>query len=182
MKALIMSDTHGLIYDMNRIITTIKPNITLHCGDFCVDRSDLPLESFHVVRGNCDEPSDIPLQKTVDWNGLRFFLAHGHELQVKTSLLPLKYKAMESSAGIALFGHSHIPYCEQENDILFINPGSVASPRVFKEPTFVTLDLLSTDSSDGSLQVEISYFNTRFEQKKELGGRFRLNRLPKKES
>ena len=171
MRALIMSDTHGLSYDMNRIISSIKPDITFHCGDFCVDEKTLPQEAFHTVRGNCDNYSDIPLSKFVDWNGLRFFMVHGHEHSVKSSLLPLKYKAIENSANIVLFGHSHIPFCDQESGFLFINPGSVASPRLYKEPTFVVLEAINRDAEEGTT-VRVDYYNTRFDKKNDLGGQF----------
>ena len=39
------------------------------------------------------------------------------------------YFAEEKNADIALFGHIHQPVAQKINNILYVNPGSVAQPR-----------------------------------------------------
>jgi putative phosphoesterase len=53
----------------------------------------------------------------------------------------LLYHAKEAQADIVCFGHTHRPYVEEIDNILFINPGSLCYPRSkYPEPTYCILD------------------------------------------
>ena len=54
-------------------------------------------------------------------------MCHGHKYNVKSSLLALKYKGMEKNADIILFGHTHVPYIDDTDGIIMLNPGSVST-------------------------------------------------------
>src|SRR5699024_8457377 len=69
-------------------------------------------------------------------NKRRIFITHGHLYNVKSSLMQLQYRALEVEADIALFGHSHIAHCEQIDNQLFINPGSIRQPRNWPVPSY----------------------------------------------
>ena len=54
----------------------------------------------------------------------------------------LKAAAKERKAQIVIFGHSHMPYLQEEDGITFLNPGSISKPRqVSFEPTYAIMKL-----------------------------------------
>ena len=53
-----------------------------------------------------------------------FDTAHGHRYGVKQGLLRFSLAAQEQQAQVALFGHTHIPYCRQEGGLWLLNPGA----------------------------------------------------------
>lgn len=148
-------------------MTKVKADHVIHCGDFCTSVEALPDVSMTVVQGNCDW-EDVPKEAVWEAAGLRIYVTHGHRYQVKTSLLPIRYRAEEVDAHIACFGHSHIPVCEQANGRLFINPGSIAYPRGFRVPTYAVLE------TDVNGKVHVTYCKTSGEAIEELGGSFVL--------
>ena len=59
-------------------------------------------------------------------------MTHGHTWHVErweSSLWDLCDEAKRRGARVAIFGHTHMPFLEEQNDILLLNPGSVAKPR-----------------------------------------------------
>ncbi|AGT33001.1 metallophosphatase [Geobacillus genomosp. 3] len=143
MKAVIVSDSHGLTDELAQIVMRHRHevNLFIHCGD-----SELPAEAdaiapFAVVRGNCDWTAAFPDERIEEADGVRLFVTHGHLYGVKTSLLRLYYRAKEAGANIVCFGHSHLAGAEQIDDVLFINPGSIALPRGRKEKTYAVLEM-----------------------------------------
>ncbi|WLR44118.1 metallophosphoesterase [Bacillus carboniphilus] len=143
MKALIVSDSHGL----NEELITIKErhinevDVMIHCGDSELQKKDDALEGFVVVRGNCDLNTSFPNDLVQPVDNKNVLVTHGHLYGVKNNLISLKYKAKEAGANIVCFGHSHIAYVEKIDDLLFINPGSIALPRLFKEKTYAILSV-----------------------------------------
>src|SRR5699024_7242872 len=87
------------------------------------------LQDFIVVRGNCDWEQEFLEDQIIDYNGLRLLITHGHLYGIKSSLMQLRYRALEAEANIVLFGHSHIAYAEQLDMQGLINPGSIQQPR-----------------------------------------------------
>ena len=61
--------------------------------------------------------------------GVRFFLTHGHLFGVKSSLTRLKLEANRVGAQIALFGHTHRPFCEEDGGVWYMNPGAAKDDR-----------------------------------------------------
>lgn len=81
-----------------------------------------------AVYGNRDEDtlrSQLPETTTVDHEGIRLAVAHGHRHD-RTSLGLL---AREAEAAVVAVGHSHQPGIERLGDVLLVNPGSHADPR-----------------------------------------------------
>lgn len=124
MKILIFSDSHGNTEAMHRWIAEEKPTTILHLGDHY---RDLP-EAVRVP-GNCDPYALSSREKTIELGGVRIYLTHGHLHGVKSGLEKLHEAAKEKRARIALFGHTHIPYCAEREGVLLLNPGSAGSAR-----------------------------------------------------
>ncbi|MED3842603.1 metallophosphoesterase [Geobacillus stearothermophilus] len=140
MKAVVVSDSHGLSGELSAIVERHRheADLFIHCGDSELSAQAAELAPFVVVRGNCDFAA-FPNERTEEAEGLRFLITHGHLYGVKTSLLRLYYRAKETSAHVVCFGHSHLAGAEQIEGVLFINPGSIALPRGRKERTYAVL-------------------------------------------
>jgi putative phosphoesterase len=151
-KVLIVSDSHGKGKLLNQIVKRVAADHVIHCGDFCTDEKELPACSLTVVRGNCDWER-VPMEQIWKRDGLTFFVTHGHRYQVKTTPLPIRYRAEEEGAQIACFGHSHYPFCEKAGGVLLINPGRIHIPRGFPFPTYAVL----TKEKD---HLTVTYYKT----------------------
>ena len=51
-------------------------------------------------------------------------MTHGHRQGVKYSLGPLIRDAASANVQAVLFGHTHSAYCEREDNMWVVNPGS----------------------------------------------------------
>lgn len=163
---LIMSDSHGNEPRLKQIASRVAADHVIHCGDFCTKKFSLPLSFSTVVKGNCDL-ADVPQEEILQKEGYRFLITHGHQYQVKTSLLSLKYRALEVGANIVCFGHSHFPLCQKVGDVLYINPGSITKPRGFSYPTYACLE-----TQEGT--VKVTYYHIDGKKTSERGGTYSL--------
>ncbi len=109
------------------------PDRVFHLGDHLSDAEDLsnafPELDFLYVPGNCDFGAQAPASVLTEAGGYRMFLTHGHLFGVKSDLTRLKLEARRTGADIALFGHTHIPCCVQEDGLWLLNPGACSSLR-----------------------------------------------------
>jgi len=132
MKILVLSDSHSSMRFMRLCVDKIKPDAVIHLGDHFDDGETLHEEYPHIrffqVAGNCDRYRVPPHTREIlvmPIGGVRFYMTHGHIHRVKQVLSFLLRDAREAEADIALFGHTHMAYCEQESDGLWVmNPGS----------------------------------------------------------
>lgn len=139
MKIGIVSDSHSLVRELNDLQKRHEKEVSMwiHCGDSELEKTQL--ESFHVVKGNCDFV-DFPKEQCITPPFGQIFVTHGHHYQVKSSLIPLKYKSQEVNAKVVCFGHTHVAMAELVEDVLFINPGSIQKPRIRVEKTYCILN------------------------------------------
>ena len=128
MKLLILSDSHGEQEFMQLAVRRERPDAVIHL-DHCADADRLAEEFCGLpvlsVCGNCDlwgPPRAETLLRTFE--GVRIFGTHGHRYGVKQGLLRFSLAAREQQAQVALFGHTHIPYCRQEGGLWLLNPGA----------------------------------------------------------
>ncbi len=145
MKIGIISDTHGGLDICEKVIKEMGDiDLLIHAGDTYRDAKYIK-DMFKIdvigVKGNTDGFSKQDCEKIFDVLGKRFFLTHGHEYGVKYNLDNLYYRALELGADIVVFGHSHIPLYTEENNIIFINPGSPLWPRGGSKPSYAILEI-----------------------------------------
>ena len=147
MKILVFSDSHCNTLIMNGLVEKYKPvtDCIIHLGDCVEDTEDLrflcPNIPVYQIRGNNDYDGMFPLQRTVTLGGKRLYLCHGHRHRVYYNTDQLYYSAAQEEADIALFGHTHVPYLENEGGIIVMNPGSITLPRSSSGKTFGTIDI-----------------------------------------
>ena len=133
----ILSDSHGDWRSLDQLISRMgRTDAVCFLGD--VDRDADYLEErlsgqarppeFFAVRGNndlsCGRPSDL----LTELGGKRIFLTHGHLYHVRQGTRELVRRARALGAEIALYGHTHEPYCSFDGGILVINPGAAGNP------------------------------------------------------
>ena len=130
MRIGVFSDSHGDISAAKRFFDRLAPlDCLFHLGDYAADGEKLGKLfacPVYAVRGNCDYRSDAPLERTVDLDGKRFLLQHGHQYY---SLNALLYRGEEVRADMVLYGHTHMPDLSADGPRLLLNPGSLSRPR-----------------------------------------------------
>ena len=147
MKIFVMSDSHGNTAKCIKATHSESPDLIVHLGDYQDDAivfsqcyPDIPLYS---VKGNCDMMSQNHEEIEFEFGGMLFYITHGHLHNVKTGLAQIVADAKRREVNVALFGHTHIPYYDAADGIVFVNPGSIAK-------TYATLTL-----KDGAIVCDI---------------------------
>ncbi len=150
MKTIIASDIHGSAYYCRLLLEHAraeKADTLLLLGDtlYHGPRNDLPrdyapkevtkmLTALEIpvfgVRGNCDAEIDqtvLGFPIMADYSLLitgrhKIFVTHGH------LYTPEDHPAL-CPGDAFLFGHIHVPVCEEREGVLILNPGSAAIPK-----------------------------------------------------
>lgn len=130
MKLLVFSDSHRSMRGMRDALDLERPDYVIHLGDLEQDAQFLAQEypslAIAAVPGNCDGWPTQPLQKLLTYGQVRILLSHGHIWNVKRGYSGAIAAGQKSGAHIVLFGHTHSPYCQQQEDGLWVmNPGSI---------------------------------------------------------
>ena len=103
---------------------------------------------LHTVRGNNDVTlADLPEFLLLDIDDVRVAVVHD------SGPAPGRRRRLRQrwpDARVVVFGHSHIPMCEDDGGLLLLNPGSPTDRRSM--PTF-TMALMTLDG--GTAHAEI---------------------------
>ena len=159
MRILIISDIHGSSYYAEKIRENEekeRPEQIILLGDLYYHgpRNDLtqeynPMkvagvlndftEKLRAVRGNCDAEvdemiSNFKFEQNIQMqvNGKKVFFTHGHYYNMEN--LP------EDKIDIMFYGHYHTGFIEEENGIIFANPGSISLPKNNTEHSYIIFD------------------------------------------
>ncbi|MCD7738961.1 MAG: metallophosphoesterase [Lachnospiraceae bacterium] len=150
MRVLICSDSHGRHAGLIGAIEKEKPlDMVIHCGD--IENGEPLIKEaagchLEAVTGNNDYFSDLPSETVFVLGGKKVWLTHGHNYFVSLGIERLKEEAVRKKADVVMFGHTHRPFLEEEDDILFINPGSISYPRQI--PRRCSYVMLTIDAND----------------------------------
>ena len=153
--AVVLADTHiprrakslpeGLVPHLN------KADLVLHAGDLMDPALLHELAAFapvRAVRGNLDPPdADLPETQEFEFGGARIAILHdsGRREGRRKRLL-----RRFPDARVVIFGHSHIPFLEDKDGLLLLNPGSPTDKRRQPRHTFAFLRV-----EEGSVRAEI---------------------------
>jgi putative phosphoesterase len=131
----IVSDTHGLI--RQEVLDALRgSDMIIHAGDI---GKAIVLESLEkiapvlAIRGNVDRTGwaeNLPFSRTVHVEGTRLFVIH--------DLKEMKVDPIAEGIRVVISGHTHIPSFDEEDEVIFLNPGS-AGPRRFRLPVSLAL-------------------------------------------
>ena len=168
MKILIVSDTHRRDGNLREIIEKQSPfDMLIHLGD--TEGSEAYFKEWvnndncviHVVRGNNDFFSQTDREKEISIGKYRAFLTHGHMYGVSFELETIKEEARARKADIVMFGHTHKPYIEIDEDVTILNPGSVSYPRQSDHmPTFLIMEI----DDEGEAHYGHGYYKSKFSE------------------
>ena len=146
MKLLVVSDSHGRDDDVKGVMEQVKDfDMLIHCGDveggedYIRALTDKPVI---MVAGNNDFRSDLPSQELIEVEGYRIFIAHGHQFYVNFGVGNLEEFCRNNDIQVAMFGHTHKPYLQIEDDLTILNPGSISYPRQYdRKQTFLIMEI-----------------------------------------
>ena len=159
MKVLIVSDTHGREQNLAEALEQTGPiDQLIHLGGVEGGAEhirelagDAPAA---IIAGNNDFFCDLPNERIFTIGGHRIFMTHGHGYFVHSGTLYLKREARKKGADIVMFGHTHKPYMEEDNELLVLNPGSLSLPRQEgHRPTYIVMEI----ADDGQISSELCY-------------------------
>lgn len=157
-KILIVSDTHRKNENYLEIIKKCGPfDKVIHCGDvegseFTIcEAAGCPVE---MVMGNNDFFSNLPREKEFSLGKYKVWLTHGHNYYVSMDNQTIKKEARARGMDIVMYGHSHRPIVDYDNEIIAINPGSLTYPRQEgRKPSFIIMEI----DSEGEAHFTINY-------------------------
>lgn len=129
MKLVVFSDSHRSLRAMRDAVELENPDYVIHLGDLEEDArllsQEYPALAVTGVPGNCDGFPTAPLQRLVNYGGIQILMSHGHIWSVKSGYGAAIAAAEHCKADILLFGHTHVPCCQQlESGLWVMNPGS----------------------------------------------------------
>lgn len=149
----LISDTHGML--RKEVLESLKDcKLILHAGDIgkpeVIDNLK-DISNIEFIRGNCDKDKNIAKEdKVVDVHNKRIYLIH--------DISKINIDLKKENIDIVVYGHSHKSNIYEDDNILYINPGSVG-PRRFKLPiSMARLRVLENEEYYNSL--ELIYENT----------------------
>ena len=174
MKWLIASDIHGSAFYCEKLIEAYRreeADRMLLLGDLLYHgpRNDLPeayapkkviellngiKDSVVSVRGNCEAEVDqmvleFPIMAEyilIPYGKKTIFATHGH-------IFNKDRHPVLKTGDILLYGHTHVPLCEETDGLIFMNPGSVAIPKNDTPHGYMTVqdDLFLWKTLDGEI-------------------------------
>jgi putative phosphoesterase len=143
LKILILSDTHRLLGCAYDAVELERPDLIVHLGDHLSDAEDLgsafPETDLLYVPGNCDWDVTARESLLIEREGARLFLTHGHLFRVKQGTDLLEKEARRLGANAALFGHTHVAYCQCKDGLWLVNPG--ACSQVSSRPSYAVMEI-----------------------------------------
>jgi uncharacterized protein len=139
-KIGVISDTHGILRP--EIANLFKNcDYIIHAGDIgdysVIDELN-KIAPVTAVRGNIDwkENHSLPYTNILKIEGISVYIIH--------QLSQLNVKNIKEKIDAIVFGHSHKPRIDNQNGVLYFNPGS-AGPKRFNLP--VSFGFLHIESS-----------------------------------
>ena len=124
MKILIVSDTHRYHDNYLRVLERVAPvDMVIHCGDIeggeyiIAQSAGCPVQ---MVQGNNDFFSDLPIEKEFQVGRYKVWLTHGHTYGVSVGNNLIKAEAIDKGVDIVMFGHSHKPVVDIDDEIINI--------------------------------------------------------------
>ncbi|MDP8950637.1 MAG: metallophosphatase family protein [Actinomycetota bacterium] len=142
--AVVLADTH--IPRRARVLPEAlfphlrRADLVLHAGDL-ISASLLDELAFYTpvraVKGNVDPPEvDLPETLEFHFGGARVAMIHDSgRKEGRRRRLARRFP----DARVVVFGHSHIPFLEDEDGLLLLNPGSPTDKRRQPDHTFALL-------------------------------------------
>ena len=134
MRAAVISDTHNLLrQEVSDLIETC--DVILHAGDVNTQILAEQLEKrkpLYMVRGNNDGEwaAGVPETLSFELEGVSFYMIHNRR----------EIPEGRGNADVVIYGHTHNYSCRQEENTLWLNPGSCGKRRFTLPVTMAVLE------------------------------------------
>ncbi len=146
MRILIVSDTHGRDKGLEQVLETcgkidglIHAGDVQHSADYIRALANCPV---YMVAGNNDYFTDLPEEVDFMLGNYHCWLTHGHNYCVNAGYERIRREARGRGMDIVIFGHTHRPLIEEENQLIVLNPGSISYPRQEgKQGTYIIMEI-----------------------------------------
>ncbi|WDN89153.1 uncharacterized protein BuS5_02121 [Desulfosarcina sp. BuS5] len=120
----VISDTHGTLSPLVSEIFK-ETDLIIHAGD--IDKEDVlkklrKISPVTAVKGNVDFgewAQNLKAAETIEVGEISIYILHNLE---KLDLAPA------GIFNVVIYGHTHLPSAEMQNNVLFLNPGSATYP------------------------------------------------------
>lgn len=164
-RVLVISDSHGRNDDIEGVLQQVGHiDHLIHCGD--LERGDAYVRSLvdcpcTLVAGNNDYYLDLPSEAIIEIEGYKILVIHGHYQYVNCGVERLKEYARAAGVDIVMYGHTHVPYFEKDDDLIVLNPGSLTYPRqANRKPTFLMMEI----DDNGEAHFGHGYYQSHFNE------------------
>lgn len=149
MRVLVLSDSHGCAARLRSVLETEGDcPVVFFLGDGLSDlekvKAAFPARKFVAVQGNCDRSGAYTSYDDFAYQyieGHTIVATHGHRVAARYGLRDLLEKAKGVRADVALYGHTHRPWQETRDGVLFVNPGALCDGAY----AILTLEKQQTD-------------------------------------
>ena len=104
------------------------------------EAADCPVQ---IVLGNNDFFSELPRELELEVGPYKVWVTHGHNYYVSVGNENIKREAIARGADIVMYGHTHRPVVDLEDDeVIAINPGSLSYPRQEgRRPSYIIMEI-----------------------------------------
>lgn len=156
--AVVLADTH-IPRRAKRLPEALTPyleraDLILHAGDLLEASVLDELSAFgapvYAVRGNVDGPEvELPEELALEFGGVQIAVIHDSgRKEGRRKRLAARFP----DARVVVFGHSHVPFLEDDGDLLLLNPGSPTDRRRQPRHSFALLR-----AEDGGARAELVF-------------------------
>lgn len=157
MRVLIVSDTHGRNDNFLKVLEKEMPvDMVIHCGD--TEGGEYTIASAagcgaYIVCGNNDFFSELPKELDLEIEGYRVWVTHGHNYYVSMGNETIKSVARQRGFDMVIYGHTHRPLVDEEDDLIALNPGSLSYPRQSdRRPSYIIMKI--DEYGDATFEVK----------------------------
>lgn len=151
-RIMIVSDTHRKHANLSAAVSKEgKIDKLIHLGDIEGEEDIItgiagPGCEVFMVPGNNDFFSPLQAEQEIYIAGKKILLTHGHYYYVSLDLQTIREEGISRGEDIVMFGHTHRPVIDIEEEITLINPGSISYPRqADKKPTYIMMEVNDND-------------------------------------
>ncbi|MFQ9015383.1 MAG: metallophosphoesterase family protein [Lacrimispora saccharolytica] len=146
MKILVVSDTHGHTKNLERVLEKVGDiDLFIHCGDleggedYIRALVEVPC---YMVAGNNDWFSDLQREMEISVDDYRIWITHGNNYGASMGPERLLEEAAARNVDVVMYGHTHRPLIEYQDNIVIVNPGSLSYPRQNgRKPSYLIMEI-----------------------------------------
>ena len=145
-RIMIVSDTHRRHGNLSEALYNEGDiDMLIHLGDVEGEEdiiSGMAGCQCIFIAGNNDFFSGLDREKEFEIAGKKIWLTHGHNYYVSLDLKVIKEEAIARGMDIVMFGHTHRPLINIDDEVTIINPGSLSYPRQDgRRPSYIIMEI-----------------------------------------